>query len=132
MSADGESLTPRRVHNGGFSTDGADPEMVRALARRILRPLREQARDMGYALGVHGSLERDIDLIAVPWAEGAKPVEQLVERLRRTIDRLYPIGLEVGPNTSKPHGRLCWSWWIRPWTYIDLSVLPPASEEPAE
>lgn len=96
-------LEPSKVHNGGHSTDGVDPEMVKALARRIIRPLRERAKVLGYAIAVHGSLERDIDLIAAPWT------------------------VEVGPNLShpKPHGRLCWSWWIRNWTYIDLSILPP-------
>lgn len=127
-------LEPRKVHNGGHSTDGVDPEMVRALARRILRPLRERAKDLGYALTVHGSLERDIDLVAVPWTERACSPEGLANSLRQVLDKLYPITLDVGPSDDpfkrKPHGRLCWSWWIRPWTYVDLSVFPPACVEP--
>lgn len=120
-------LEPSKVHNGGHSTDGVDPEMVKALARRIIRPLRERAKVLGYAIAVHGSLERDIDLIAAPWTDQAVAPEALASSLRQVVDKLYPISLEVGPNLShpKPHGRLCWSWWIRNWTYIDLSILPP-------
>ena len=128
MSADQrEGLIPLRVHNGGHSTDGADPLEVEALARRIMRPLREEARAVGYALAVHGSLARDIDLIAVPWVADAKPPEVLVSRIRHALRKLYPVELEVGPNLEhpKPHGRLCWSFWIRPWTYIDLSIMQP-------
>lgn len=82
---------------------------------------------MGYALAVHGSQERDIDLVAVPWTEQAVAPEALVRSLRQVIERLYPIGLEHGPSEKHPkaHGRLCWSFWLRPWTYIDLSVFPP-------
>ncbi|MGH6979024.1 MAG: hypothetical protein ACRED4_07015 [Brevundimonas sp.] len=124
---EGFGVEPCRDHNGGFSTDATDPEMVRALARRIIRPLRERARLMGYALAVHGSQERDIDLVAVPWTEQAVAPEAFANSLRQVIEGLYPIGLESGPSEKhpKPHGRLCWSFWLRPWTYIDLSVLPP-------
>lgn len=123
-------LEPCKAHNGGLSTDGADPELVKALARRILRPLRERAKVLGYALCVHGSLERDIDLVAVPWTDRAYPAEALAASLREVVDKLYPIQGEVTPDAregaEKPHGRQCWSWWLRSWTYIDLSVFPPA------
>lgn len=131
----GDDLTPFRIHHGGFSTDATDPEMVKALARRIVRPLRERARAIGYALCIHGSLERDIDLVAVPWTPQALAPEELANSLKQVLSKLYPIGLEVGPSDEpakrKPHGRQCWSWWIRSWTYIDLSVFPPAPEERA-
>ena len=123
-------VEPRKVHNGGYSTDATDPEMVRALARRVIRPLRERAKALGWAIASHGSLERDIDLIAVPWTEGAAEPEALANSLRQVLDKLYGVGLEVGPNEAypKPHGRLCWSFWIRPWTYIDLSIYPTPAQ----
>jgi hypothetical protein len=125
--SESQALTPLRHLHGGHSTDGADPEEVRALARRIIRPLRERAKALGYALAVHGSLERDIDLIAVPWTDQARKPEALINSIRQVLNEIYPVELEVGPNVEhpKPHGRLCWSFWIRPRTYIDLSVVPP-------
>jgi hypothetical protein len=81
---------------------------------------------LGYALAVHGSQERDIDLVAIPWTDRAHSPEVLVASFRQVLNGIYPIEAEVGPNVEhpKPHGRLCWSFWIRPWTYIDLSVMP--------
>lgn len=40
--------------------------------------LTEVARDCGYALGVHGSMHRDLDLIAVPWVDEAKSADDLI------------------------------------------------------
>jgi hypothetical protein len=37
----------------------------------LIEPLRAVARSLGYALTVHGSLVRDIDLVAVPWTSDA-------------------------------------------------------------
>lgn len=130
-----EGLIPLRHFNGGLSTDGADPQDVEALARRIIRPLRTEAKLHGYALAVHGSLARDIDIVAVPWVAEAKAADALVKGLRMVLQRLYPIEGEIPPNLEhpRPHGRLCWAFWIRPWTYIDLSVIPPiASAEVAQ
>jgi hypothetical protein len=131
-----DGLEPRKVHNGGFSTDATDPDAVKALARRLIRPLRERAKALGYALTIHGSLERDIDLVAVPWTDRAWPAEALANNFRQVLEKLYGIGLEVGPSEepakAKPHGRLCWSFWIRSWTYVDLSVFPPSSPAPVE
>lgn len=133
-AAGGEGVEPNKVHNGGFSTDATDPEQVKALARRVLRPLRERAKMLGYALTVHGSLERDIDLVAVPWTDAAHEPEHLANSIRQVLEKLYGVGLEAPPNAEhpKPHGRLCWSFWIRPWTYIDLSVFPPQLKEQAQ
>jgi hypothetical protein len=39
----------------------------------LIGPLREVARSKGYVLAVHGTLIRDIDLVACPWIENAAP-----------------------------------------------------------
>ncbi len=49
---------------------------------RIIKRAREVARTNGWAIGVHGSLSRDIDLIAVPWTDQACSTDALVEALR--------------------------------------------------
>lgn len=127
-------VNPRLIENGGHTTDGADPLLVAELARRILRPLRERAKLLGYALAEHGSRARDIDLVAIPWTPAAVAPERLAGSLRQVLNDLYGVSLEVPPNTDhpKPHGRLCWSYWIRPWTYVDLSVMPPVSQAEVE
>lgn len=129
--SDPQGLIPRRHLNEGHTTDGADPLAVAELARRIIRPLRERAKLLGYALAEHGSQARDIDIVAVPWTDKAQSAEMLANSLRQVLDKMYPVTLEVGPTEGqpKPHGRLCWSFWIRPWTYVDLSVMPRSDAE---
>jgi len=126
VSIAAQGVIPRRHRGGGHTTDGADPVAVEELARRILRPLRDRAALLGWAIAEHGSRRRDIDLVAIPWTDKAHPPEVLAESLRQVLAKMYPITLEVLPSEGqpKPHGRQCWSWWIRPWTYVDLSVMP--------
>lgn len=39
------------------------------------------ARRHGYAIGVHGSMSRDLDLIAVPWVESASSPDELLKEI---------------------------------------------------
>lgn len=99
--------------------------MAKAYAK-LIRPLRSRAKELGYAIGVHGSLKRDIDLIACPWAEEAVDAECLAEELRLETERV--IGFAVYGNDgpfprSKPFGRRGWTIHFNG-TYIDLSVMP--------
>jgi hypothetical protein len=106
----------------------------------------EAAREVGYALAVHGSLGRDLDLIAVPWAEEAVSAEELILRLLsagyfqgaylvpRTNDKTdgdAPRDLSKGNGDApaiRPHGRKAWSIHFRGshTMYLDVSVMPRA------
>jgi hypothetical protein len=87
--------------------------------------IRDAARECGYAIGVHGSLARDIDLIAAPWTEDAVSPADLAEIVRATVAKVGGMGF-VSRNdpAEKPHGRLCWSIHLRDGPYLDLSVMP--------
>jgi len=89
----------------------------------VLAAIRMTAREFWYTIAVHGSLSRDLDLIAVPWAEvvDATP-EELVAAVVKALD--MPC-LVDGPE-EKPHGRKAWSIRMpkHRW-YVDLSVMPP-------
>lgn len=84
---------------------------------------RNVARQLGYAIAVHGSQARDLDLLAVPWVPEAESAEELVESIAAAVDGIYSSVEE------KPHGRRGWSivsrhrLGIDAW-YIDLSVMP--------
>ncbi len=69
-------------------------------AQVIIGRIRAIARAMGWGIGVHGSLDRDIDLVGVPWIEAACSSDELRDRICAGID--YQ---EVGAATEKPHGR---------------------------
>jgi len=88
-----------------------------------LAPLIQRAYFHGYALAVHGSLHRDIDLIAVAWTDEACGAEELVEALCK-----WEGLVKCGDFNPKPHGRVGVilrgrEGWLKP---IDLSILPPA------
>ena len=78
------------------------------------------ARECGYAIGLHGSMKRDCDMIAVPWTEDAVMAFVLIERLCAALDA-KPIGKIAG----KPHGRLGWCLQVDGYMKaIDISVMP--------
>jgi hypothetical protein len=109
---------------------------VRELSR-LFDVVRERARTVGYAIGVHGSMRRDIDLIAVPWTAAAAHASFLAEEVRRAVEEVcgfaaVPSGIAEEMPRRKPHGRLCWLWATRLgdwWTQIDLSVMSLGDKE---
>ena len=87
-------------------------------------------REHGYAMGLHGSMARDLDVVAVPWTDGASDAETLV---RACIERVGYLLPEKHPELAdrpehqmpsvKPHGRRAWSIHMDH-GYVDLSVMP--------
>lgn len=92
---------------------------------------REVALELGYALAIHGSLQNDMDLIAVAWTEDAVSSKELRDAINKCLDRTswsdhnYTIS-----GTNKPHGRISYTITIHSDYYIDLSVIPPNKESP--
>lgn len=95
---------------------------------------RNAAKQHGYALAVHGTLGRDVDLLAVPWIEGASGPYRLARAIAEAIGTgMHPDHIRRHIRDSvavKPHGRLAWEFRSRftepkdhAW-YIDLSVMP--------
>lgn len=77
-------------------------------------------RKHGYALAVHGSLARDMDLIAVPWVEVPSVPSIVIDEVVDCFDvRL------IGSGTPKLHGRVAWTISIgHGCCAIDLSFFP--------
>ena len=120
------------------------PPVARAAARAlcetllsgVIEPVRRVARDAGYAITVHGSLARDIDLVAIPWIEhNVSTPDYLVDRIAAVIAGQVgrcAVYRSKGkdPWTEKPHGRK--SITILAWNElfgsvdIDISVMPSA------
>jgi hypothetical protein len=108
-----------------------------ALAFALLIPeLQKAGREVGYAIAVHGSLARDLDVVAIPWTDEAVSAERLIMHLLAAIDGRLRNGAtrnEDGTWTPapasvpsvKPHGRLAWSIHVgHDGLYIDVSVMP--------
>lgn len=83
--------------------------------------VRDLAREVGYAVGVHGTQERDLDLIAAPWVESAVSAPDLAAHLAKGLDAII-LNDKV---QDKPLGRWSCSIQIDGWfKVIDLSVAP--------
>lgn len=102
----------------------------------FLPAARLAARNCGYALAVHGSLARDIDLIAVPWRVGAMDADYLANNVRGAILGVVGNCLFQGDGwTKKPHGRLARTLTVyvgESYRQLDLSVMPRLDEVPEE
>ena len=87
------------------------------------------ARDNGYALAVHGTMNLDFDLVAIPWADSAIEATELAQTLAEHLNMFAGVAFEkfhAEPET-KPHGRLSWVLYFGSHAYIDLSVMPKKS-----
>lgn len=96
----------------------------------------EIARRHGYALAAHGTMQRDFDLVAVPWTEAAVDALTLILAIKTHVranthhfeaDEYFP---DCNP-TRKPHGRLAYSLHFTnrggEGPYLDVSVMPRAT-----
>jgi hypothetical protein len=99
----------------------------RSILDATLPAIREVAQFNGYAVAVHGSLKRDIDLIAVPWTDQAIEPAELVRAIKGAISGVLGNCLSIGEPSAKPHGRIAYTL-VHPGFAgeIDLSVMPPA------
>jgi hypothetical protein len=102
-------------------------DAVRRAYRLTIDAMRDAARAKGYALAEHGSLARDIDLVACPWTDDAAPAADVAEAIRAAAAEANKgVAFLARDNACvvKPHGRLCWSFYLGGGPYIDLSVMP--------
>lgn len=102
----------------------------------VLPLIREVAREQGYAIGVHGSQLRDLDVIAVPWVEWAKTGEVLARTICAALEGVIVNDEKADPNDwtrrnpqPKPLGRVGWSIQLGAGLYVDLSVMSPVKAE---
>lgn len=100
----------------------------------ILPAIRTRARELGYAIGLHGSMVRDLDLIAVPWTDEAVDGDTLATSIRDVLGGWFA---ESGKTykwevdgKNKPHGRKAYTLRFggEPLLHVDLSVTPRTVE----
>jgi len=105
-----------------------------------LPAIREAARQCGYAIGLHGSLRRDFDLMAMPWVEGCSTPDELAHAIA-----LAATGMTLAGGyhwEKKPLGRIattisvCWTDHSEAFNkdligfgHLDLSVMPPKEQQ---
>lgn len=60
--------------------------------------LKEIAQKLGYNLLIHGSMNRDLDLVAVPWIDNPRPELELLQAFE-----LYLKGIKTYLSNGKPY-----------------------------
>jgi hypothetical protein len=93
----------------------------------LFNDFKVSAADVGYTLTVHGSLARDMDLIAIPWTEDAVDAETLVKVISETMGPTVYKKHHIKTQTLKPHGRLVYTLSFYSDWFIDLSIMPKMS-----
>lgn len=106
-----------------------------------LPAIRGAARELGYAIGVHGSCRRDFDLMAMPWREDASSKDELAKAIQNAA---CGISSDSYRWEQKQAGRtatsmcICWIDHANPdfknmvsVGHIDLSVIAAGSATPA-
>lgn len=85
--------------------------------------LRNAAMDCGWALGLHGSLKSDMDIMAMPWVEDAKPVEVMVQALSDCFTESPFKEDHIVPHFTKPHNRVVYTMSIWGDFHLDISII---------
>jgi hypothetical protein len=132
-TSDGVHVPPSREHVATSWMRVHSVDEMEAFYRSVLAAIREAARECGYAIGVHGSMRRDLDLIAAPWVADHADKDTLA----RAIQRAATGGIanehyQWGSVPPKPCGRvgtvfpICWTEWhdMISAGHVDLAVMP--------
>lgn len=102
-------------------------------------PLKQIALKYGYNLVMHGSLNRDFDLVAIPWAE--ELIGSVPEMIKEMCEYIGGWIIEEGEESfeafrKRKHGRVVYlininrscekigGDWVDPQYYLDISVTP--------
>ncbi|MER8999987.1 hypothetical protein NKJ52_20685 [Mesorhizobium australicum] len=88
------------------------------------KELTEIARKHGYAMAVHGSVARDLDLICIPWIDDADDPQAVVDE----ITSRFAIKETDKPPRVREHGRIVYTLLVSFGDcFIDLSFTPRAA-----
>jgi len=105
--------------------------------------LKEIAKTYGYNLVVHGSMNRDLDLIAIPWIDNPRPEQDMIKDFQEYLTGINVLTNKGDVNFSVlPGGRHCYTIqlnrgnkngeWMRfedREYYLDISVTPFYKQE---
>lgn len=85
----------------------------------------KSASECGWALGLHGSMHSDLDIMAMPWTDTATDADIMIDKLVNDNlcgNILSRYGFEKD-TTSKPNGRVVYTIPIFADFYLDINVI---------
>ncbi len=95
----------------------------------VLYPkIREVGLKHGYAIALHGSMARDMDLIAYPWILECSDPDELILEIAEQIG-VTMFEADFPTKGEKPHGRMAYTLsFVGDW-FLDISVMPKLLSE---
>jgi len=87
--------------------------------------LKKAALSHGWALGLHGSLNTDMDIMAMPWDENASPVLDMIHSLCDCFTGTDWLKQTMQISTNKPNNRVVYTLSIWADFYLDINVINP-------
>lgn len=85
--------------------------------------LRNAAMDKGWALGLHGSLANDMDIMAMPWTESAAPVEEMIQALSGCFTDNPFKEEHIKPFYGMPNNRVVYTMSIWGDFHLDINII---------
>lgn len=102
------------------------PISYKAPAYALIFPrIAETVRPFGYAATIHGSMANDLDIVLIPWVDGAAEPAQVAQVVYEMIEACFAEKrLPLHGPEVKPHGRVAWTIPLLAGCSIDLSIMP--------
>lgn len=84
---------------------------------------RKAALNCGWALGLHGSLNSDMDIMAMPWIEECKSVEEMIIALEDCLTKPDERIFKTTRSNDKPNNRVVYTIHIFSDFYLDINII---------
>lgn len=91
----------------------------------IWNDLMHAAMYKGWALALHGSLNSDMDIMAMPWTDDAKSVDEMISALENCLTQ-PTLGILWSPTIisyDKPNNRVVYTIHIFGDFYLDVNII---------
>lgn len=94
--------------------------------------LKQAATQHGWALGLHGSLATDMDIMAMPWDENASSVEDMLKSISDCFTGSIFKDGHIVPFYGKANGRVVYTMTIFSDFYLDINIIDRLHENSIE
>lgn len=91
--------------------------------------LKKAALSHGWALGLHGSLSSDMDIMAMPWDEHANSADLMIAQLCLCFTEGAQIENNIQISHDKPNNRTVYTLPIWADFYLDINIITAPTED---
>lgn len=85
--------------------------------------IKQVAINNGWAVGLHGSLASDMDIMAMPWTKEAIPAMELMKKIDDLLTKPDVLYYGIKKTTDNPNNRVVYTIHIWADFYLDINVI---------